>query len=74
MKIEWTEPSLSDLESIRDYIRRDSVYYAARFVEKVIEAVETLEKFPKIGRHAPEAEDENIRDLSHTGTKPWDVV
>jgi len=102
MKIEWTEPSLLDLESIRDYIRRDSEYYASRFVEKVIEAVETLKKFPKIGRHVPESEDENIRelllhnyriiyrvetgrilvltvihgsrDLSQTGTKPWDVV
>lgn len=27
MKIEWTEPALLDLESIRDYIRRDSEYY-----------------------------------------------
>lgn len=47
MKIEWTEPSLSDLENIRDYIRKDSEYYAARFVERIIEIVETLEKFPE---------------------------
>jgi len=63
MKIEWTEPAVLDLKSIRDYIRRDSEYYATRFVEKVIEAAETLNKLPKIGRHVPESEDENIREL-----------
>lgn len=63
MKIEWTEPALSDLESIRDYIRRDSEYYAARFIERIIEAVENLEKFPEVGRSVPEAEEENIREL-----------
>lgn len=63
MKIEWTEPALSDLEGIRDYIRKDSEYYATRFVERIIKAVETLEKFPKMGRNVPEAEEENIREL-----------
>lgn len=63
MKIEWTEPALSDLESIREYIRKDSEYYATRFVERIIEAVQRLEKFPTMGRHVPEAEEEeNIRE------------
>ena len=63
MKIEWTQPALLDLESIRDYISRDSEYYAARFIEKIIEAVEGLEKLPKMGRSVPEAEEENIREV-----------
>ncbi len=63
MKIEWTEPALLDLENIRDYIRRDSEYYAVRFVEKIIEAVENLEEFPQMGRTVPEAEEESIREL-----------
>lgn len=63
MKIEWAEPALLDLENIRDYIRRDSEYYATRFVERIIEAVETLGRFPEIGRSVPEAEEENIREL-----------
>lgn len=46
MKIEWTEPALMDLENIRDYIKKDSEYYATRFVERIIEVVERLEKFP----------------------------
>lgn len=48
MKIEWTRPALLDLESIRDYISRDSESYATRFIEKIIEAVESLERFPKL--------------------------
>lgn len=29
MKLEWTEPAIESLESIRDYIARDSEIYAA---------------------------------------------
>lgn len=50
MRVEWTEPAVLDLESIRDYIARDAKYYATRFIEQIMEAVENLGKFPKIGR------------------------
>ena len=63
MRIAWTEPALLDLESIRDYIRKDSEHYAKRFTEKIIKAVENLVSFPLMGRHVPEAEEENIREL-----------
>lgn len=63
MTVEWTEPAVSDLEGIRDFIARDSEYYATRFVEKIIEAVESLQKFPEIGRPVPEVEEKNIREL-----------
>jgi len=67
MKIEWTGLALADLESIREYIWKDSEYYATRFVERIIEAVERLEKFPEMGRRVPEAEEENIRELLFYG-------
>jgi plasmid stabilization system protein ParE len=35
MTIEWTEPALRYLEGIRAYIRRDSNYYAERFIERI---------------------------------------
>jgi len=63
MKIVWTEPALCDLEDIRDYIRKDSEFYARRFVEKIFAAVEKLGRFPGVGRPVPEADDENIREL-----------
>ena len=63
MKLEWTEPAVLDLESIRDYIAKDSAHYAAQFVARIIEAAETLPNHPRIGRAVPEAEDEVIREL-----------
>jgi toxin ParE1/3/4 len=63
MKIEWTESAISDLEHIRNFIGKDSEYYASRFIGKIIKAVERLVDYPKIGRRVPEAEGENVREL-----------
>jgi len=63
MKLIWTDPSIEDLRSIRDYIARDSEHYAADLVEQVILSVERLLQFPRLGRVVPEAQDENIREL-----------
>ena len=63
MNIQWTEPAVIDLESIRDYIARDSEYYASEFVERIIGAVEKLNVLPNMGRKVPEADDENIREI-----------
>ncbi len=63
MKIEWTDPAVSDLEGIKEYIERDSEYYAALFVEKIINAVEILKQFPRIGRMVPEAKNKIIREI-----------
>ena len=63
MKIEWTEPSISDLQHIRDYIAKDSEYFAARFIEKIIYRIDLLPDFPKMGRVVIEADDEGIREL-----------
>ncbi len=63
MKIEWTEPSISDLQHIRDYIAKDSEYFAARFIEKIIYRIDLLPGFPKMGRVVIEANDEAIREL-----------
>jgi toxin ParE1/3/4 len=64
MKLIWTDASLEDLRSIRDYIARDSEHYAADLVEQVILSVERLLSFPRLGRVVPEAQDENIRELT----------
>jgi toxin ParE1/3/4 len=67
MKIDWTEPAVADLAGIRDYIARDSEFYALQFTGRIIDAVETLETFPERGRKVPEslaADDaEGIREL-----------
>jgi toxin ParE1/3/4 len=63
MNIRWTEPAVLDLESIKDYIARDSEYYATEFVGRIIDAVEKLCLLPSMGRVVPEIGEENIREI-----------
>ena len=63
MKLVWTEPAVIDLESIRDYISKDSEHYASLFVEKVITAVEKVAVFPHLGREVPEYKNNDIREV-----------
>jgi len=67
-KVEWTEPALLDLEGIRDYISKDSPFYATRFIERIFDHVEKLIDFKDMGRHVPEASDRtDIRELIFQG-------
>lgn len=63
MKILWSEPSISDLKNIKDYIAKDSSYYVVIFIEKIINAVEKLGNFPFVGRIVPECGDKHIREV-----------
>jgi addiction module RelE/StbE family toxin len=63
MKIVWTVSAVDDLESVHDYIARDSVIYAASFVERIIAAIETLMDLPEVGRKVPEMDNPDIREL-----------
>ena len=37
-KVSWMPSALDDLKSIRDYIAKDSVYYADKFVDGAFKA------------------------------------
>ena len=63
MKIIWSNPAISDLENIKNYIAKDSSHYASIFIEKIIEAVDKLYKFPLIGRIVPEFKNQNVREI-----------
>ena len=71
MKILWTETALTDLQEIKAYISRDSLFYAVRLVEKLISSVESLEMFPEMGRKVPEANQENIREIIY---RPYRII
>jgi len=62
-KIEWTPLAVQDLESIFEYISKDSVFYAARQVDRLVNRVDVLESFPASGKIVPEFNDESIREL-----------
>jgi toxin ParE1/3/4 len=63
MQIRWTESAVKDLENIKDYILKDSEYYATDFIGKIFESVEKLPFFPQIGRIVPEFNDGSIREI-----------
>jgi plasmid stabilization system protein ParE len=50
----WGDAAVSDLESIYDYIARDSHQYARHQVERIHQSAERLLQFPESGRHIPE--------------------
>jgi toxin ParE1/3/4 len=62
MKIIWTKPAVSDLESIRDYIARDSEYYAARMAAKIMKMVKSAAQNPLLGAVVHEFNDSDIRE------------
>lgn len=62
-EIIWTKKARHDLKGIHEYSSEDSVFYANRFVVKLIEVVEVLQNFPTAGRIVPEYEDSSVREL-----------
>jgi toxin ParE1/3/4 len=62
LKIDWSPEAVEDLESIADYICRDSEFYARAVATRVLDVCSGLIEFPYIGRMVPEHGDENIRE------------
>jgi toxin ParE1/3/4 len=50
----WTEPALSDLNAIAEYIALDKPSAAKRLVQNILSSTERLEQFPESGRKPPE--------------------
>jgi toxin ParE1/3/4 len=50
----WTEPALSDLDTIADTIALDKPDAAIRFVQKVFNKTDRLAQYPKSGSIPPE--------------------
>ena len=62
LRIVWSPEAVEDLESIAEYISRDSESYAKAVVTKVIDLVQRLGGYPLIGRVVPEINDKSIRE------------
>jgi plasmid stabilization system protein ParE len=62
---------LHDLESIREYIARDSALYADLVVRRIVAGVDRLASFPESGRVVPERGDPKIREVI---VKPYRIV
>lgn len=62
-QVRWSHEATADLDSIAEYISRDSPYYAAAFVEEVLSAARTLDRFAERGRVVPELHHITFREL-----------
>ena len=62
-QIIWTEPALSDLNEIAEYIALDNFTAAKKLVQRVFSAVERLEDFPESGRIPQELSDTQYREI-----------
>lgn len=62
----WTEPALSDLNDIAEYIALENVVAAKQLVQSIFLKVERLEMFPESGRIPPELEHLSYREVVAT--------
>ncbi len=62
-KIKWTEKASNNLQAIHDYIAKDSIVYATRFIKSLIKTTAKLETLPHCGRVVPELEGYNFREV-----------
>ncbi len=61
-KVNWSPEAIEDLQSIADYIAKDSRIYAQSVVAKVFDVSGTLASYPLIGRIVPEIGLAEIRE------------
>lgn len=58
----WSSRAIADVNSIAEYIARDSPTYASTIVDKILGTTRNLVQFPLSGRMVPEFSDEMIRE------------
>jgi plasmid stabilization system protein ParE len=67
-QLSWSLIALDDLQEITARIELESPLYAALLVQRVFDAAEQLETFPRLGRVVPEyAPVDSLRELLFQG-------
>ena len=62
-EVVWTEPALSDLDAIADYIAMDNPDAARALVQRVFKHVEQLRRFPESGSRPVELKGWRYRQI-----------
>lgn len=62
-KVIWSPSALEDVNSIAEFISRDSVDQAALFVVRLLEATDRLQGYPRSGRVIPEIGNQSCREI-----------
>ncbi len=61
-RVVWSPEALDDVDAIASYIARDSAFYAATVVNRILEISRSLNQFPQLGRIVPELGQDDIRE------------
>jgi len=62
-KIIWTEPALTDLNEIAEYIALDKPTAANNLVQRILKKTERLEDSPNSGRKPPELKKSRYKEI-----------
>jgi len=62
-RVVWTDPAVSDLDSIHEYISRDSEVYADSVLSEIFDAVDRLVDYLQAGRVVPELNEPQTREI-----------
>jgi plasmid stabilization system protein ParE len=70
MRVTWSREASENLVEIEDYIARDNLERAVRFVDALIDHTETiLVDNPRSGRVVPEISNPDMRELIYRGDR-----
>lgn len=61
-RIIWSREALEDVDTIAEYISRDSPYHARRVAQEIFAIAESVAEQPKMGRVVPELNDDSVRE------------
>ena len=62
IEVKQSPEAIEDIDSIAEYIARDSEFYARSVVNEILSLGTKIAEEPLIGRIVPELDDENIRE------------
>jgi len=61
-KVVWSPEALDDIQATADYISKNSPFYAAAVVRKIVALTRQIALFPYSGRIVPELDNDAIRE------------
>jgi addiction module RelE/StbE family toxin len=62
LEVRWSPEAIEDIESIAEYIARDSEHYARAVVAELLSVSRNIREFPLIGRVVPEMGVDRVRE------------
>jgi len=63
IEVVWSPQAIADVESIREYISRESPHFGSLVAQRIVDAVERLRTFPESGRIVPEFGERALREV-----------